>query len=389
MTIGNRLRQRRLSLGYTLDKVRNLMLKEGNTISKAALSKYELDKSIPKATNLYYLSRVLHASSDYFLKETKFEINWIAFRKTSKLTKTEENRIKFIAKEQVEAHLFLSNIIEDKPRKVVLPKYEVRSLTEADDAAVKLRDEWEMNNWPIESVTRLLEEKSVFIVDIASEKGFDGLSGKINGELPLIITTGHKSIDRKRLNIAHELGHLILDINNVDKEKAAFRFAASLLMPQNSIKDILGEKRRNIDIRELILLKEEYGISIQALIRRCYDLKIISENEYRKLNIFMRSHRMHINEPGNCIHKEMPTIIRSKLLRVISEGLTTESEVYGRFPSLSSDVEGEKMLMNWMKNSENTKISILEESARKLAEEYMNGGLLADLDIYDDFLEVK
>jgi transcriptional regulator with XRE-family HTH domain len=71
MTIGTKLRQRRLSLGYTLDELRELILNQGVTISKASLSKYELDKSVPKATNLYSVAIALNTTPDYFLKKTK------------------------------------------------------------------------------------------------------------------------------------------------------------------------------------------------------------------------------------------------------------------------------------------------------------------------------
>ena len=122
-----------------------------------------------------------------------------------------------------------------------------------------------------------------------STKGFEGLSGRINNEIPLIITIGHNSIDRKRMSIAHELGHLVLESDGLDEEKAAFRFAAAFLAPSECIRSTLGVKRKRIDIRELQLLKEEFGISIQALIRRCFDLKIITESEYKRLNIFIRA----------------------------------------------------------------------------------------------------
>ena len=57
MTIGNKLRQRRLSLGYTLDELRELISNQGVTISKASLSKYELDKSVPRATKSLLCSK--------------------------------------------------------------------------------------------------------------------------------------------------------------------------------------------------------------------------------------------------------------------------------------------------------------------------------------------
>ena len=387
MTIGNRLRQRRLSLGYTLDDVRDLIVKQGVTISKASLSKYELDKSVPKATNLYYVAKALEVTPDYFLKERNFQINWIAFRKTTRLTNTEENRIKYIAKEQVEANLFLSKIIDQNSENYDLPEYYISSLEEAETAADTLREFWKLSNWPIDSITNLLEEKSVFIVDVDSTKGFDGLSGTVDDKMPLIITIGHNSVDRKRMSIAHELGHLVLKIDGVDEEKAAFRFAAALLIPRECLISILGKKRRNIDIRELLLIKEEYGISIQGLIRRCYDLSIVSEQEYKRLNIFIRVNGMYKNEPGLCTNKEVPIKIKSKLLRVISEGITTESEVFSRFPNLSIEIEGDNLSENRVERNNSDIKEQLMIAADNISSEYGKDGSLYGLDIYDDIMD--
>ena len=388
MTIGSRLKQRRLSLGYTLDDIKQLLSNNGVQISKAALSKYELDKSVPKATTLFYLSQVLNVSSEYFLKKINFEINWIAFRKTTKLNKKEEERIKFIAKEQVEAQLFLNDLIKEDIE-YTLPRYEINSLEEIEKVAEDLRIKWKIFNWAIESLTSILEEKSIFIVDVDSNTGFDGLSGMIDGKKPIIISVGENTIDRKRLNIAHELGHLVLKTNKINEEKAAFRFAGAFLINKENLFNSIGKKRRNIDIRELLILKEEYGISIQALIRRCFDLEIINESEYKRLNIYMRSTGLHLKEPGNCKNKEVPTKVKSRLFRAISEGLTTESEVLSRFPNLSSEINGVIMISDWNNKSEEYKIKKLEESAVSLLDEYEEGGSLADFEIYDDIQDIK
>lgn len=387
MSIGSRLKQRRLNLGYSLDDVNKLLVANGTPISKAALSKYELEKSIPKASNLFHLCKVLDVSSEYFLKTNNFEVNWIAFRKTSKFTVKEENRIKSIAKEQIEAQIFLDGIIDNTKVETKLPNYKISSLEDAENVAEKLRNEWKIDSWPIESVTNLLEEKNIFVIDVSSEKRFDGLSGKADDKMPIIITIGENSTDRKRLNLSHELGHLILDIKDLDEEAAAFRFAGAFLIQKDIMFNTIGKKRRNIDIRELIILKEEYGVSIQALIRRCYDLEIINQTEYKRLNIYMRANGLHLLEPGSCDHKEIPSKIKSKLFRAISEGLTTESEVLSRFPGLSKDIRGDSMEYD-LKEKADEMNKIMEESAKKLFDEYIDGGSLNDFEIYDDVMEV-
>jgi len=50
---------------------------------------------------------------------------------------------------------------------------------------------------------------------------FDGLSGIADDSLPVVVTVKNNTIDRKRLNIAHELGHLVLNMRGSDTEQTA------------------------------------------------------------------------------------------------------------------------------------------------------------------------
>jgi len=94
--------------------------------------------------------------------------------------------------------------------------------------------------------------------------------------------------DRQRFNIAHELGHIILDVpkdmEGHEKEKAAHRFAGAFLVPVPVVRMELGPEKRNfISVEELYLLKHKYGLSIQAWIRRGRDLDMITHHVYQTL----------------------------------------------------------------------------------------------------------
>ena len=86
---------------------------------------------------------------------------------------------------------------------------------------------------------------------------------------------------RQRLNLAHELGHLVLKISqSVDEEKAAFRFGAAFLAPKEWIMREVGDKRTAIDVQELIILKKKFGLSLQSILYRLKDLNMISGSYY-------------------------------------------------------------------------------------------------------------
>lgn len=86
--------------------------------------------------------------------------------------------------------------------------------------------------------------------------GFDGYSCWANGRIPVIAFNANVSGDRQRFNLAHELGHLVLDpAPATEIEKAAHRFAAVFLVPAKTAYSELGRKRSNLSFDELLVLK--------------------------------------------------------------------------------------------------------------------------------------
>jgi len=68
----------------------------------------------------------------------------------------------------------------------------------------------------------------------------------------------------------------------------------------------LGMYRKDLDLHELYLLKHKYGLSMQAWIYRAKDLKVISENTFRRLFKLFRSKYWHREEPGDPYPSEKP-----------------------------------------------------------------------------------
>ena len=95
-------------------------------------------------------------------------------------------------------------------------------------------------------------------------------------------------MDRCRYNVAHELGHILTDcprLSEKEQEGLAHRFAAALLVPARVAKQELGREAKALSFAELGVLKQKYGLSMQAWARRAEDLEIISESVYTSLCI--------------------------------------------------------------------------------------------------------
>lgn len=158
---------------------------------------------------------------------------------------------------------------------------------------------------PIVNICSLLESFGIIIVELFDcEEGFDGVSFLTDQGFPVIVINGNYSNDRKRLTIAHELGHIIMHIspdiavsNYRDKECEAFEFAAEFLMPSNEIKSSLT----NLRLSYLLPLKQYWLTSMASIIHRAKDIGTINIEKYKYLNVELSRKGYKKKEPGEVI----------------------------------------------------------------------------------------
>ena len=113
-----------------------------------------------------------------------------------------------------------------------------------------------------------MEAAGCLIIDTDFETTrVDGLS-QWSGAHPVVMLNVGAPTDRRRLTLAHELGHLCLHRQGVpdDVESDANTFAAEFLMPAETIRPEL----RNLTVGRLHDLKRYWRVSMQALIERAH-----------------------------------------------------------------------------------------------------------------------
>lgn len=124
-----------------------------------------------------------------------------------------------------------------------------------------------------------------------------------------------------RYSLAHEVGHLVMHQahqgTRLELESQANQFAAEFLMPEVAMRYELVE---SVTLTSLSKMKVQWGISIQALIKRAYDLSIMMRRQYRYLNDHVGMLGWKIQEPKEL---EIP-LERPRALKQIAELL------YGR-----------------------------------------------------------
>lgn len=195
--------------------------------------------------------------------------------------------------------------------------------TEPDEAARMQRAAWRMPIGPVRDLTAWVESAGVLVVeqDLGTPR-IDGMS-QWAGDHAIILVNVTAPTDRKRLTIAHELGHLVLHstYQDQDVEDQANTFAAEFLMPAHLIRSRL----RVIDLGKLLALKREWGVSMQALIERAYRLGTLGKEERTALYKQLSRRGWRKQEPGSAeLPPETPTLASSIGERLSESGLSDD-----------------------------------------------------------------
>lgn len=329
--IGQRLKLARSAAGVSL---RDLEERIGNRVTAQAIGKYERDESMPSSGVLIALADALGVSVDYLVGDQEMVLEAVEFRKKQITSKREEAQVEAKVLHMLERYLLVEELLDlpsvewDKPREAPYPVNQ--HVAEADRAAQSLREHWGLGTDPIPNLVELLEEQGIKVLAI-DLTNIDGLTARVRrarkGAVPVIVINRKDWGERQRFTLAHELGHMVMDVSaKVDDEKAAHRFAGAFLMPADALWAEVGKHRTSIGGSELFYLKQLFGVSVQAITYRCRDLGIFSDSLFRRLfqefsRLGWRSppYREPLARPG-----EEPTRFRRLTFRALAEGAISE-----------------------------------------------------------------
>ena len=328
MSIGERIRHAR--------KLRALSLRELADqvgVSHNAISKYEKGEDVPSSGVIIRLADALDVTPDYFFRDSSVKLQEPSFRCKGKLAAREEKKLLAKIGDWLERYREVEFIFEaDGNRSFRFPRgfpMEVKTPEEVEVAAEKLRHTWDVGSDAIDDLISVLEDRALRVFEVEEPKPFDGLIVPVEGGDYVIAVNSSFSGDHKRFSLAHELGHLLLrPARNLKPERAFHRFAAAFLVPRSVAFSRLGKQRRWLDINELHLLKHEYGLSMQAWIRRANELNIISGDVQGKLLTVFKVNGWAETEPGTEYPPERPRRMERLVYRALAERLISESGAF-------------------------------------------------------------
>src|SRR6218665_1188468 len=309
--------------------------KLGNKVSKQALNKYEQGKMKPDSRGLIALANALKVSADYFysVPTVNAAVEEAEFRKHgAKLSKSDDAAVREKVRDSFERCFELEGILNlnEKSDGFVFESI-IKTAEDAEEAAKKLRNKWKLGHDPIPDVVAMLEDKGYRVIDIDAPAGFEGMKARIAGR-KIIALKKTNDIEKgdivgKRFTALHELAHHALrfpkDISPKDKEALCCVFAGAVLYPEDMARKELRQERFHFYERELIIIKERWGISFSAIFYRAKRLGILNNNVLQKFNAEFKKRGYHLPnaEPGRFRSREKP----ARMERLVYLGLAKEA----------------------------------------------------------------
>lgn len=291
-------------------------------ITQAALSRYENDLRMPDDGTLEKIGEAFGVTASFLRHEYRMKGGIAADahmrrQKTAKPSdwKRVEARLNML---RMHSSFLLERVPLRSQNHIIQLDPEEQS---PDQAARMLRAAWRMPIGPIRNIIRWVESAGVIVIeeDFGTHR-IDGMS-QWAGEYAVIIVNSALPTDRKRLTIAHELGHLVLHSQylDADAEDEANQFAAEFLMPEH----VIAPQLTRLTLGKLSDLKVEWGVSMQAIFERAYRMGKVTAEDRQRFYRQMNSRGWKTREPGSeNLPPEKPALAESVGRQLDQSGLT-------------------------------------------------------------------
>ena len=302
-------------------------LAENLNIAQKTLSEWETGKATPKYESFQQVADYLNFPMEFFYTDENFRMQTknISFRALSRLTASD--RDKAIANLNMAS--LINNWIDNHFN---LPEINIPNLPDCDptEAAKIIRKEWGIEEC-INNTIHLLEQHGIRVYSLIENcDDYDALS-KWFEEIPFILLKPTKTSERSRFDAMHELGHLVLHKNKINRDKSiedeANQFASEMLMPEDSVKKYIPDIP---SLANFIQYKKLWKVSLQALMYRYHKLGLISDWVYRSLYLQSKKWGYDKKEPDP-IERETSAVFKNIFRFLKEDNITLQNisnEIY-------------------------------------------------------------
>jgi Zn-dependent peptidase ImmA (M78 family)/DNA-binding XRE family transcriptional regulator len=314
MTVnGDRIRQAR-----EIKRLTQAELAAAIGVDQSTVARYERNVLQPPEAQLEAIAIATGFRTAFFRRDAgpEFSLGSLTFRRRAALLAQDRDRVRQFGRLIYEAAALMAERF--RSFEIRIPAADPRMTP--DDAARATRNVLGLSpDSPVVNLVRRLEKNGVFIFALPfeiDEHDAYSLWADSDPRRPVVVFSAGKPGDRLRFNIAHELGHLVMHRTYgggiPEKEQEAQLFASEFLLPAEAM---TVEFRAPVTLTQLAELKGKWGVSMQALLMRAWQLKIVSDRQRKYLfqQIMMRGWRAQEPVP---IAIERPRLFR-KLAELI------------------------------------------------------------------------
>ncbi len=302
-SIGARVRAAREAKGCTQDELAAHLQLE----NRQSVSDIETGKRAIKPDELVILSDVLDRELDYFVEpfsvagEAKFNWRVSPIVPGDALNNFEERSSKLVGllrwlREQQDSS---TSALKKNLRLSLQSTFEAAQ-ARAEQLTVELELGPEPRHTLLDKVERVLDIPVLMVdADVFADGSISGATCHLD-EMSCILINRRESEARRAYNLAHELFHALTweamepdrrESNTIEDRKSAGRkrveqlannFAAALLMPRTSIRQLVNEGNRS-DVAHLREVASTLGVSYQALAWRLSNMNLIDDEAFDQL----------------------------------------------------------------------------------------------------------
>jgi Zn-dependent peptidase ImmA (M78 family)/transcriptional regulator with XRE-family HTH domain len=317
--VGDRLREGRQARGFT-----SAALAVPLGVKPASITQYETNIQTPRSDVMRKVEATLQLPLRFFIRPSSREegvVYWRSLASATQLAQTvAERRLGWVQDitEALREHLTLAPLSIPE---FDVPKDPIRITDELiETLAMETRNVWGIGDGPIGNVTRLIEERGIIVAqDDLYATSLDALSKwcPVEHGAYFLTSSGKESACRSRLNLLHELGHLILH-RHLDRwhlgnkalhkmiEAQAFHFAGAFALPAASFSSDLY----SLSLDAFIALKKRWKFAVSMMLKRCESLGIGNEQTMQRLWISLSSRGWRLHEPlDDEIEQELPMLL--------------------------------------------------------------------------------
>src|SRR5579859_1209552 len=207
-SIAERLRVARETTGMSTRVVAHRLKEAGIDISHTSLSNYETAKTPAPVSLIDALASLYGRPREWFLHVGPMLSN-VRYRALKAVRAGDKRAFEGEALGWFQAYLAVENAVDDP---LVQPKgkFVVKSTETGADAARRLRQAYNLENYPVPSVIRMVENAGIRVIQLRTDARIDGIAAWL-GDVPVVALNQGLSNDRIRMNAAHELGHHLFE----------------------------------------------------------------------------------------------------------------------------------------------------------------------------------